>query len=338
MGCAPSRETGKDDDSMSTAKQAANKASSSKVVTIAKKRTALDPRFRGANVLEPYEKKSVAFMNRMDAQKLPYLSRRGLLLGFVETRQWRIYLYFDDWPVPVSAKIVDNLVTQYRRALSLWMQALLGFEGYPSSAPKIKVFGFVFRRGVVSDSSFDAKYRKYPVVRDWTESGEASPWTLELANTSFSSQNFYRKDIQLSDIRVVGNRTDTSATFYPADWAGYVHPEGIGGFETRYWHGSRGWNAVAQQHYLRVGGVVKDYSKGDFGDHFHILQHEMGHCFFLDDMYDTAKYPRRLQSCGCSLDSQDTIMHSASGLTQFDFAMLRHVWQQQLEVRRRRDP
>lgn len=334
MGCGPSRESSENEPGGTKAQTKSQPSPGTQAQE--KKRKASDPRFRGAKVEEAYEKRSIAFLNRMDAQKLPYLIRRGLLLGFVETKQWRIYLYFDDWPVPVTAKIVDNLLSQYRRALSLWMQALLGFEGYPSSAPKVKVFGFVFRRGAQTDQSFDTKYRKYPVVREWSETGESSPWKLQLANgTSFSPQNFYRKDVQMSDIRVVGNRTGTSATFYPKTWDGYKHPEGINGFDTRYWHGSDEWNAVAQQHYLRVGGVVKDYAKGDFGSHFHVLQHEMGHCFFLDDMYDTTKYPRRMRSCGCSLDPQDTIMHSAKALTPFDAAMLRHVWQQQSKLGQR---
>ena len=331
MGCSPSREESEEDNTKSK-----GAPQDPPTDPKPKKRTAVDVRFRGAKMEEAYETRSVAFMNRMDAQKLPYLTRRGLLLGFVETKQWRIYLYFDDWPVPVTSKIVDNLVAQYRRALSLWMQALLGFKGYPSSAPKVKLFGFVFRKGVTVDASFEAKYRKYPVVREWTETGEASPWKLQLADgTSFSPQNFYRKDIRLCDLRVVGNRTETGAKFYPETWDGYKHPEGIDGFETRYWHGSKGWNAVAQQHYLRVGGIVKDYPKGDFGAHFHVLQHEMGHCFFLDDMYDTTKYPRRLKACGCSLDAQDTIMHSATELTPFDSAMLRHVWLKQVELQKK---
>lgn len=319
MGCSASR---------------TNTAAAVSVTTVTqatpKKRRATDSRFRGLVLSAAYERRGVAFLDRMDVQKLPYLSRRGLFLGFVRTRTWRIYLHFNDWPQPVTSAIVDRLIGQFRRAFALWMQRLLGFEGFVASTPKVKVFGFVFHRGVATAPSFDAKYRKYPVVREWTRDGEACPWSLQLGTGEpFYPQNFYRDDVELCDLRVVGNRTGTGAKFHPESWEGYVHPEGIAGFDTRYWHGATGWHAVAQQHYLRVGGVVKDYTTGDFADHFHVLQHEMGHCFFLDDMYDTVKYPRPLQTCDCALEAQDTIMHGAKALMPLDHAMLRHVWRKQ---------
>lgn len=298
-----------------------------------KRRLAADGRLRGFRVTAEYERRALAFMDHMDTRRLPYLTRRGLLLCFARNMTWRIYLHFTDWPQPVTAAAVDRLISQFRRAAAMWMQNLAGFEGFPTLGLKVKVFGFVFHKGVRVDPSFDAKYRRYPVVRDWTQQGEACPWELELADgRKFSPQNFYRTDLQLCDLRVVGNRTGTGATFYPQSWTAYEHPEGIHGFETRYWHGAKEWNAVAQQHYLRVSGVVRDYATGDFADRFHVLQHEMGHCFFLDDMYDTSKYPRKLASCDCSLEAGDTVMHGAKGLTALDHAMLRHVWRCQLRL------
>ena len=296
---------------------------------VARRRSSADVRFRGFQVTKEYERRALAFLDRMDTRRLSYLTRRGLLLCFARNMTWRIYLHFTDWPQPVTATFVDRLIAQFRRAAAMWLQNLAGFDGFPSATLQVKVFGFVFHKGVIVDPSFEAKYRRYPVVRGWTQDGEACPWELELAGgRKFFPQNFYRPDLQLCDIRVVGNRTGTGATYYPESWTSYEHPEGIDGFETRYWHGADGWNATAQQHYLRVSGVIREqnYSTGDFADLFYVLQHEMGHCFFLDDMYDTKKYPRRLSTCDCSLEPGDTVMHGAKGLTPLDHAMLRHVW------------
>lgn len=320
MGCAPSRlEVGEEEQNEEQSKTSSNPA-----------RRVLDARFRGFRPSDAYLARTLAHLDRMDALRLPYLTRRGLLLGFARTRTWSIYLQFSDWPMPVTAALVDRLVTQFRRACALWLQHLLGYEGFPNAGPDVRVFGFVFRKGVVLDPSFLAKYGKHPVVTDWTERGEASPWTLAHEDgRAFTPQNFYRSDLDLSRLRVTGNRTGTGATYNtPTDWtaSAYVHPEGLTGFQTRYWHGAKEWHAFAQQHYLRVGGVVINTRTGDFAERFHVLQHEMGHCFFLDDMYDTSKYPQPLPSCSCQLDPGDTIMYRAKALTSFDHAMLRHVW------------
>ena len=54
--------------------------------------------------------------------------------------------------------------------------------------------------------------------------------------------------------------------------------------------------------------------------------HEMGHCFFLDDMYDAKKYPKPLANCACSLQRTDTIMFGSAHVQPLDHAMLRRTW------------
>ena len=202
------------------------------------------------------------------------------------------------------------------------------------------IFGFVFHRGVKTNASFDKKYAAYPTVRGWTDQGESSPWTLAFDDgTPFTPQNFYHPSVDMSRLVVTGNRTGTGATYNtPEDWSTYKHPEGVTGFQTRYWQGGSAWNATAQQHYLRIAGVPTDYRTGDLGARYHVLQHEMGHCFFLDDLYDSTKYPQPLPRCACSasgspclLKPDETVMFAAKGLTALDHAMLRHVWLYQKE-------
>ena len=46
---------------------------------------------------------------------------------------------------------------------------------------------------------------------------------------------------------------------------------------------------MAQRQYLKIGGVISDYGTGaNFNS---VFTHEMGHCFFHDDIYDPIKYP-----------------------------------------------
>ena len=300
-----------------------------------------DSRYAGLDASQALCVRGDAYMEQMDKLKLSYMTYHGLLASFARNYTWTIYLHFDpDWPEPVSAACVDALVSQFRRALRQWLAKLYGFEGFPSRRVTVKVFGFVFCKGVTPDASFQRKYGKYPVVTGWKETGENCPWTLVrdtvTATTtasgppSFSPQNFYQKDLDLSTLRVTGNRTGTSATYSPQDWTNYAHPEKCTGLQTRYWHGTA-WNAAAQRHYCRVGGVVKNFKTGDMGSNYSVLLHEMGHCFFLDDLYDAKKYPRPLASCDCSLLPGDSVMYGYDSriLRPLDHAMLRHTWRYQ---------
>lgn len=282
--------------------------------------------FAGIAASDALRERGVAYIRRMERLRIPYLTTPGLLVGFQVHGTWDIFLHFDtDWPAPVSAVVVRRLVGEFEACLRAWLSRLRGFAGFRSDAVRVRVFGFVFERGVSVDDTFRSAYGRHPQVTGWTSKGEKTPWTLSAQAAPLRSQNLYSKSLHLHDVRVTGNRTDTSATFYPQDWSSYVHPEGCRGFQTRYWHGSA-HAAFAQRHYLRVGGTVDDYSTGAMTHGRAVLLHEMGHCFFLDDMYDSTKYPRPLRVCGCSLQRGDTIMFGSTTLQPLDHAMLRRSW------------
>ena len=289
------------------------------------------PHFAGLSIPASKRCEYGAILARMDAQNLPYLSARCLLTGFNERGTWDVYLLFPEWPGPVTRACVENLMKQYRACAREWLSKLRGYDGFTRGTLRVRLFGIVLGPGVTTDASFDRAYGAYPVVRNWTERGEASPWILE---ANVPPTNFYLAALDLHTIRVAGNRRGTSATFHPTAWDGYVHPEGCAGFQTRLWLGTRAWNATAQRHYLRVSGVLADPLRGDFGDNLYVLKHEMGHCFFLDDLYDARKYPSPLPNaaCPCAADgrcrlaAEDTIMHGGREITAFDHAQLRHVW------------
>ena len=272
-----------------------------------------------------------AYLRHMDKRRLPYLTHVGLLAGMARTRQWSIYVHVQAWKGTMTARAMDGLVAQFRKACAAWLRSVAGYAGFPMLPIRVRVFGFVFQDGVEFDDTFRNKYGRYPLVTGWRETGERSPWVVQHDGAPLPNPNYYRSDIDLHKLVVVGNRTGTGATFSPQEWSTYTHPEGCTGFQTKYWHGTE-WAAFAQRHYLRVGGVVTDYATGRLNHT--VLLHEMGHCFFLDDMYDGHKYPRPLPSCpcggsNCALRRDDTVMFGARGLTAFDRRMLRHTWDAQ---------
>ena len=309
-----------------------------------------DAIFKGLAASPAQKAKAAAYVKHMETQHaIPYLNTKGLLLAFRRTQQWRIFLHFTDWEGKVTAQAVASLRAKYQWALNQWLSKLKGYNDFPSAEVRVKIFGFVFCKGVEWDASFDAKYGSYPRVSNWTPDGEKTPWTLEAEAdgsgkpTPMPMQNFYRKDLDLSRTRVTGYRSDVpdDAVYSPAEWWGAEakakHGEGVDGFDTRFWLGTE-WNAVAQRHYLRLGGSVTDYAKGTLGvapkepkgalpPGEAVLLHEMGHCFFLDDMYDDGKYPRPLPACQCTLKAADTIMFNTGlGLQTMDHVMLRRSW------------
>ena len=298
-----------------------------------------DPTFSGLRISASRSCTYAAVLRRMDDLRLPYVVSVSLLFGFVRYGTWDVYLFFSDWSSPVTAACVSRLMQQFRASLDEWLSKLKGYNGFPRRRVRVRLFGFVFCTGVTTDATFDKRYGKYPIVREWTDPSERSPWMVT-ANTT--TRNMYEPSLDLHSVRVVGNRTETGATFHPERWEDYKHPEGCVGYQTRFWHGEDSWNATAQRHYLRVSKVLTDPAKGEFGTNLHVLKHEMGHCFFLDDLYDKKKYPlplpRAICSCepngGCTIQRDDTVMHGAKSITPFDHAQLRHMWNASIKRRR----
>lgn len=301
-----------------------------------------DPTFKGLGIPVSRSCSYAAILKRMDELRLPYHNSVSLLQGFQTHRTWDIYLFFSSWSGPVTAACVTRMMEQFRAAHREWMSKLRGYNGFTTQNVRVRLFGFVFCRGVQTDATFNKKYGAYPTVREWMDTSETSPWIVS-ANTS--TRNMYLPDLDLHTIRVVGNRTQGTATFFPPVWdESYRHPEGCVGYQTRFWNGTDVWSATAQRHYLRVSKVLKDPPNGEFGDHLKILKHEMGHCFFLDDLYDKKKYPAPLPNVTCSCEpnghcmvhTDDTIMHGGPVITPFDHAQLRHVWNASRAVTERR--
>lgn len=289
--------------------------------------TCTDPTFRGLKIPPSRSCAFLATLKRMDELRLPHTTSVGILSGLNTQRTWDIYIFFSNWPSPVTSACVQRMMEQFQTSLDEWLSKLSGYNGFTKQRVKVRIFGFVFRRGVSTDSSFERRYGSYPIVREWLDTSEVSPW---IVSANRPTTNMYDSKLDLHTIRVVGNRTQTGATFLPKQWDSYKHPEGCMGYQTRFWHGADMWNATAQRHYLRVSGVLADTTSGDFGPYRKVLTHEMGHCFFLDDLYDIKKYPTPLPSAICSYDCQirvnDSVMHGGPVVTPFDHAQLRHVW------------
>ena len=132
-------------------------------------------------------------------------------------------------------------------------------------------------------------------------------------------QNWYSiSDFQTLKVSGNGDNNNGNTTFYPDAWEDFSHPEEIDMFHTKFWH-KVSWDAVAQRQYLKLGGNVTNYALGT--TRFYVFAHEMGHTFFLDDIYSRSKYPDG--------ENIQSIMNNASEITDFDRFSLRMVWSQQ---------
>lgn len=238
--------------------------------------------------------------------------------------EWVIYYHIENWEGPVTATAISNLRTQYETITNHWLEDLSTFDEEAPQTASIKIFGFVFNEGVELDQSFYDSYGDYPIVTNWQDTDESAPWQVVYRSNDVEyDQNWYRiTDYDL--LKVAGNRKDLSAKveLSPADWSSYEHPEGVDMFFTKFWHKTT-WDAVAQRQYLKLGGVISDYANGKAGTVTldRTFVHEMGHCFFHDDIYDPVKYPD-----GEGLES---VMNLSPEITAFDRILQRVIWEAQ---------
>ena len=236
------------------------------------------------------------------------------------TGLYPIYFHIESWDGPVTLLAIQQLVQDYEFIANQWLNSL---NDYDSSIPehvKIQVFGFVFNEGVEIDESFYSQYENYPIVMNYTKTNEESPWKIIEKNSgALFNQNWYTH-ADFATLQVINNREDLSSqvTFSPQDWSSYSHPENIDIFWTKFWHKTT-WDAVAQRQYLKIGGVITDYSLGN--SIYSVFAHEMGHTFFLDDIYDRGKYPEA--------ENIDSIMNGDATISDFDTLCLRIVWKKQ---------
>ena len=294
-----------------------------------------DCSFDVTKLSEEQKCKGREYNKQMDKNNLPYLNTIGLLPAFKENKEWNIYFHFTDWSVSINAIIINNLKNQFSNALEQWLCKLKGKNGFPIEKINVKIFGFVFNEGIQIDQSFYKNFGNYPIVTNWKEDTEQCPWILKYKDKTLNNVNFYQKDFDFTKMTIIGNKNIQGVNFSPKDWKSYDHPESISYFQTKFWNGTK-YNAFAQRHYLRIGGTVGNYSTGQLSkDKSHIIIHEMGHCFFLDDFYDyngSLKGRYNWESeCG-TLGPNDTIMFRAKKIQPLDHLMLEHVWTKQKEL------
>jgi len=234
--------------------------------------------------------------------------------------EWVIYFHIENWEGPVTATAITNLRNRYQILTKRWLNGLSTFDPEAPTSATIKIFGFVFNEGVEIDQSFYDTYGDYPIVTNWNQTDEESPWKVVYrSNGSTFNYNWYGI-ADFTTLKVVGNREGLSSNinFSPQDWTGYTHPESVDMFFTKFWHKTT-WDAVAQRQYLKIGGGITNYETGETIES--VFTHEMGHCFFHDDIYAISKYP---DATGLS-----SIMNSASSITNFDRVIQRMIWETQ---------
>ena len=233
---------------------------------------------------------------------------------------WIIYYHIESWEGAVNSQAISSLTFEYQNIANQWIDVLDDFDENAPDSVNIKIFGFVFNTGVLIDPSFYEVYGDYPIVTNWNLTNEEAPWLIKNMNdSSIFNQNWYL-DVDYTNMFVDGNRDDVNpnVNFHPENWNNYNHPEGISMFFTKFWHKTT-WDAVAQRQYLKVGGQIQNYTTGEIN--YSVFAHEMGHCFFHDDIYDIGKYPN-----GQNIIS---IMNSFPYISDFDKIIQRMVWEKQ---------
>ena len=251
------------------------------------------------------------------------IGMKNPLWELYKTNSWPIYFHFEEYQGTISSAIIDRIHSDYQMHANNWVKGLKSYDSnFPSDPLEIKIFGFVFNENIEIDPTFYEKYGNYPIVTQFDLTNEESPWDIAYRNSVQKfDYNWYAIE-DFSTLKVVGNRTDLSSTveFYPTNWESYEHPEGIDYFQTKFWYRIP-WDAVAQRQYLKMGGNILDPTTG--ATNATIFLHEMGHCFFLDDLYDRGKYP--------NADEIPSIMNTSNEISDFDIMTLRMVWKHQKE-------
>jgi len=234
---------------------------------------------------------------------------------------WPIYFHFEEYEGAISSTAIDRIKADYQTNVNAWIEGLKAYDpDFPTETIEVKIFGFVFNDGIDIEDSFYDKYGAYPIVTNYTLTNEDSPWDIVYSS---SEEDFDYNWYQIEDfgvLKVVGNRDDldNNVQFTPENWSTYQHPEGIDHFQTKFWYRIP-WDAVAQRQYLKMGGNILDSQTGETNTN--VFLHEMGHCFFLDDLYDRGKYP--------DAEGLPSIMNTSGEISNFDIMTLRMVWKHQ---------
>ena len=251
-----------------------------------------------------------------------FVGLKNPLWSIYQTGQWPIYFHIESWEGSVTSEAISQMRADYQLIANQWIADLQEYDSSFDRQAEVKIFGFVFNSGVTTDDTFTDVFGGYPQVYNYSGTNERSPWEVSYREgDAVFSQNWYTLD-DFSRVKVNGNGNNNSGVvYYPESWTGYQHPENVDHFLTKFWH-KTSWDAVAQRQYLKLGGNVTDYQRGE--TRYTVFAHEMGHTFFLDDIYSAGKYPDR--------GSLSSIMNNASSITDFDVFSLRMAWKQQKEL------
>ncbi|WP_432871352.1 discoidin domain-containing protein [Microbispora rosea] len=186
-----------------------------------------------------------------------------------------------DSGAPVSAELRDDIQAALARSFKKWMDVMAGHNGWPYADVPVKVVGWAVRDRALlqwSDDSVDV------YVGDMSEN---APQCAEPCGRLFDQSGAY-----------------------PNCPGGASHHYDMSLWLTEGMNGGMG-GAWGQ----RVGS---EYLTDNLGsDDIHILLHEIGHSFGLDDFYDWTPAGQ----C-CFLMKAG----SATSITEFDAWMLRDVW------------
>lgn len=256
----------------------------------------------------------------------PLRAYKNPLADIHETNSYPIYFHFEEYIGKITSQVIDRIRDDYEILLDNWLEGLKSYDTtFSQELTKVKIFGFVFNENVELDQSFYDKYGDYPIVTGYNKTNEESPWEIRTrSNNELFNHNWYVVE-DFRSLKVVGNRTDlgSSVNFSPSDWSNYEHPEGLDYFQTKWWY-RLGSAAFAQRQYLQMGGCITNHETGE--TILSIYLHEMGHCLFLDDIYDRGKYPDG--------DGVISVMNSGQNppdykISEFDKMTLRMVWKHQ---------
>lgn len=299
-------------------------------------RKGYDVRFEGLRLSESEKETVDAYIHHMDSRGALYASYIGVLSGMAVNGYWDVCIHFKaSWREVVDERVVENVFSDFERGTHMWMSLIKGKKGgFPGRGVKVRLYGFIIEEGVtLSESFYKSKYSSYPrVERVPSGSGEQSPWLLSENGAPFSSPHpYYRGDLDLHSLKVEGPGKD--GVFTPSNFSSFSHPEGCRGYQVRYTLGGGSkWAAYAQRHFVRLeGGAFEDPKNGRVGSRFHVLLHEIGHCFGLDDLYNLSRYPRPLHGV-YEISPDDSVMFMSPSLTDMDAAMIRHTWEVQKRI------
>ena len=241
-------------------------------------------------------------------------SSKTILKPIVDSGELRVVLLLERAVdcKDLKAATVTYLLKAITKAYTDWLTCLSGYNGFRASVPPVKLHAIVFKgAGSYSSSGEGDAYASVPKssVANFTDTplGKEASWFY---TTSGDRRNTHHLTFAISDDPDMG--------------AGNAQPQYVRLFMPIPTYEDR---KVSVKPFGGLGvREICDSQSWFLGS---LLEHEVGHTFFLDDMYDPTKYPVPLRKDGPVLKKDDTIMYDSVQITDMDRVMLRVVWDMQ---------